>query len=356
MLGASIQYALGNEWGPFAPSSEPGKVLMLYGEEDKEDVHDRVQALRHSFMLTDEQIELVASRVAVLPLRGSAVELAKQGAENEIVMTEQLARLEARISEYGVKLVVMDPLALLHSLEESDNHAIAAFVSGLDAVCMRTGTSIILVHHFGKGGVMTAREVNESNVRGASALVAHARTVVVMHRLRRDEAQSWGVQEDDHARWVMWNVAKNNYGRPGQIAWFEVSPINGAITPSATQLQYLNTRDIREAARAHTDEVNDQEITATAARVARDAAEKLIEITACKRVMLRWCKANGKMPKVRDTGQLLRENGFPNSTDRRGRETLEILRNDELVHPDGLLTEKGEEWLLGQEWLAGVEP
>lgn len=357
MLGAAVQYALGNDWGPFVmpEAHTPGKVLLLYGEEDKADVHDRLQALRHTFLLTAEQIDLIAERVAVLPLRGTNVELAKQDAKSqEIVITEQLERLEQRVVTYDIKFIVMDPLALLHSLEENDNNAIARFMSALDSLCMRTGCSIVLVHHFAKGGPTLAREVNESNVRGASALVAHARTVVVMHRLREDEAQSWGVQEVDHSRWVMWAIAKNNYGPSGGRYWFNVDEHTGAITPAPHQLEYVNSRDLRAAALAHQNETLDNEITATAARVAREAAERLIELTACKRVLLRWCKDHGDVPKVKDSVQILRDGGFPNAPNRRGRDTLEILRNDELIHPDGILTEKGETWLLDQEWLAGV--
>jgi RecA-family ATPase len=353
MLGASVQYALGNDWGPFqlAEGHEPGRALLMYGEEDRDDVHDRVQALKHIFLLSDEQAATVAQRLAVLPLRGKHIELAKQEGHNgDVVITEQLQRLEARITQYDIKLVVMDPMAMLHGLDENDNRAISAFISGLDAVCLRTNCSIVLVHHFSKGGPMKAREVNESNVRGASALVAHARTVVVMHRLREDEAQEWGVPEEDHARWVMWSIAKNNYGPSGGRAWFNVNEHNGAITPAPADLQYLNTRDLRAAVQAARDEHAMEEITAAETRRAQEEAVETIQMMARIRILLRHAQADGRLASAARAHDVLLAAGHQCAA-RRARAAIEKIRLDGLVDTDGMVNAFGQQWLEDREML-----
>lgn len=353
MLGAAVQYSLSNTWGPFVmqEGAQPGKALLLYGEEDREDIHDRVQNLRHSFMLTDEQIETVASNLAVLPLRGAHIDLARMDPQtNDVIITEHMERLEARIKEYQVKLVVMDPLALLHTLEENDNRAIAAFISGLDAVCMRTGCSIVLVHHFSKGGPMKAREVNESNLRGASALVAHARTVVVMHRMREDEAAEWGQQEDQAHRWVMWAIAKNNYGPTGQRVWFEVNSQNGSIAPSANPPVYLSPQAIRQMVNEAREEDAQSEFTMAQEREARATAEEAIAMQNRMRVLLRHAQREGKLPATSKAQDVLVAAGI-NCTPRRARATLEAIRDKDLVDTDGHVNIAGEQWLADREML-----
>lgn len=354
MLGSAVQYALGNSWGPFtlAEGTQPGRVLLMYGEEDKHDVHDRLHSLKHAFMLTEEQIDIVEQRVAVLPLRGTSIELAREEGQNhEVVITEQMTRLEARIVEFNVKLVVMDPMALLHSLEENDNHAIAKFIGGIDALCMRTGAAVILVHHFGKNGNMHAREVNEANVRGASALVAHARTVVVMHRMREDEAREWGVDEQDHSRWVMWAIAKNNYGRSGQRYWFNVDEHTGAVTPAPAQLTFLNARDIREIDAQSRMQHEEASLSNAEERRAREAAQELIAMNG--RIFCLLTDAitnNGKLTTINRAQTVIMSTGVECSP-KRARTTVERIKELDLVDTDGTINRTGRKWMDEHELL-----
>lgn len=350
MLGVSLQYALNNSWGPFELVNDPGKVLLMYGEEDKSDVHDRVQTLRHAFMLEEDQIQQIAERVAVLPLRGQNIELAKEGKEG-VVITEQMERLRARIKEFNIELVVMDPMSMLHSLDENDNIAITRFMNALDELAMDTNCAIVLIHHFSKGGPMKAREVNESNVRGASALVARARTVVVMHRLREDEAAEWGVPESDHSRWVMWLIAKNNYGPTGQRVWFNVDEQNGHITPSQTQLTYLNSRDIREAARQHTEDRIAQDITAREFTKQQKEAEEAIRTNARMQVVLQYILRKGKAPTITSIIDMFADNESLRCSREKARRLLETIKDEEYLDTDGVLNAKGTAWLEAQEIL-----
>jgi len=354
MLGSAVQYALGNSWGPFKipDGAPPGRVLLMYGEEDKEDVHDRLHSLKHAFMLTDDQITTVEARVAVLPLRGTSIELAREeGQHHEIVITDQMARLEARITEFKIKLVVMDPMALLHSLEENDNHAIAKFIGGIDALCMRTGAAVILVHHFGKNGNMHAREVNEANVRGASALVAHARTVVVMHRMREDEAREWGIDEADHARWVMWAVAKNNYGRSGGRFWFNVDDHTGAITPAPAQPTFLNARDIREIDAQSRQQDEERSLTTQEERNARAAAEEMIAMNGRIFALLTDAISNSNKLTTINRAQTVIMAGGMECTPKRARTTIERIKELDLVDTDGTLNRTGRKWMDEHELL-----
>lgn len=350
MLATALQYALGNSWGPFDFNGvDPGRVLLLYGEEDSADVHERLHSLRFAFMLTDKQTRVIGERVAVLPLRGRQIELAKTDANHEVVMTDHMTYLKERIAEYKVKLVVMDPMALLHSLDENDNRAIARFVGGIDAVCVETGCSIVLVHHFSKAGSAKAREVNESSMRGASSLAAHARTVAIMHRLREDEAREWGVAEDEHSRWTMWSVVKSNYGRSGGKYWFNIDDKTGAISPAPTQLTYLGVR----GAASNTEEriaAGIEDVNAREEHNAREAARSDIEQRGRMHILLQYSLRTGSLPVIKDANGVLLAAGN-NSTPGAARAALSRIKRELLVDTDGMVNNLGRKWLDERELL-----
>lgn len=355
MLAATIQYALGNNWGPFeiAEGQTPGRAMIMYGEEGDDDVHDRAFSLRHTFMLNEDQIDLIGSRVVVLPLRGTHVQLAKVSntQTREIELTDQLIRLEKRIEQFKIELVVLDPLAMFHSLEENDNVSITALMAGLDAMCMRQGCSMVIVHHFGKTGLSKAVDVNESNVRGASSLVAHARTVAIMHRLREYEALEWGVPEDDHARWVMWSIVKNNYGPVGARTWFTVDSNTGAITPAPEQLQKVTPLNIRAAVDAARQEDAQTEFTEGEARKARAEAEAAIALRGRILAILTDARTNGRLCKLADAQTVLMAAGLPGITANMARSTLKHVKDNGLVDTDGLVNRETHNWLDAAELL-----
>ena len=361
MLAAATQYALGQSWGPFElkEGHKRGRALILYGEEDYQDVHHRIHSLQHSFMLSNEQVALAAQNLAVLPLRGQDVALAEYGPDDrEVIITKAARKIEERIRQYEVKLLILDPMAMLHGLDENDNRAIGHFVRELDAICMRSGASIILVHHFSKA-VARAREINEANVRGASSLVAHARTVAVMHRLRRDEAAEWGVPEDEHSRWTMFNIVKNNYGPAGRITWFNVNATNGVISPSETQLTFMNSRDIRMAALAAVQETQvsqDQELSDAEERRARQVAEQQIQNFRYMEYILRESleRYEGAVPSMSRCRELILGMDA-NATGRAARVAIEELRSREYITESGRnyrVSDAGRQWLEDREVLS----
>lgn len=353
MLASAVHYSLGNSWGPFelAENHERGRVMVMYNEEDYKDVHERVSYLKHTFMLTAEQNEKISANMAVLPMRGKGVRFARRDEKSgEVEMTDHLTRLEQRIKQYSVKLVILDPMALLHNLEENDNTSIAAFIEGLDAVCMRCDCSMVLVHHFGKTGNMRAREINESNLRGASAIAAHARTVVVMHRLREDEAAEWGVPEQEHARWVMFAVAKNNYGPSGRRWWFNVDERNGTIAPAPAELTYMNARDIRAAVQAARDEDAATEMTQAAEREAAAKAAAEIEQVNIMHALMRDAARRGKLCTLKAMVDIASAAGVITSP-KKARLARERVLSEQLTDTDGMISAKGHSWLEDRELL-----
>lgn len=352
MLCTAVQYTLSNEWGPFKFSGhEPGRVLLVYGEEDEDDVHQRMYVLKEHFMLNDAQVQTVGAKLGQLALRGHRINFASSGL-NGFEKGADLVKLEKRIVENKIRLVVIDPLAMFHSLDENDNVAIASLVRELDGVCDRTGCAMIIVHHFGKGGTLEAREINEHNVRGASALVAHARTVAVTHKLRRTEAASWGITEEDAARWVLFAIPKNNYGATGLQYWFEISAATGALTPSQTQLQYQNPMDIRAAARAHTNEEMDNDrVQRDALRAQAEAVQQLEHFSLVEFYLTHAIESNGGSVVSARAAPSIAKAAGRNCNPNQATKAVRWIYDQNLIDPvDRFVNDAGRTWLDNRDF------
>jgi hypothetical protein len=89
-------------------------------------------------------------------------------------------------------LVVLDPMTRFNGADENDNAAAARMVTTLERLTNDTRTTVIAVHHSGKG------ESAATNARGASALVDNARCHLALARV------DGGVSE--------LSIEKSNYG------------------------------------------------------------------------------------------------------------------------------------------------
>lgn len=172
-----------------------------------------------------------------------------------------------------------------------------------------------------------------------------------MHRMREDEAAEWGTPVEDHARYVMWAIAKNNYGPSGQRTWFEVNPASGAIAPAAIQPMHLDAQQLRAAvAQARMEDAN-QEFTQAQEREARAAAEEEIAMMNRMRILLRHAVREGKLATIAKAQDVLIAGGMTNVTPRRARATVEKIRMEDFVDTDGHVNHRGTTWLEEREML-----
>jgi hypothetical protein len=73
-------------------------------------------------------------------------------------------------------LVVLDPMTRFNGADENDNAAAACMITALERLTNDTRTTVVVVHHSGKG------EAAATNARGASALVDNARCHLALKR------------------------------------------------------------------------------------------------------------------------------------------------------------------------------
>lgn len=249
-------FVAGKSFGDtFVPMRLPDdEVLVLAGEEDKDDLHHRVWAAVQAADFDADQRAQVGQRMLVQSLleldeRETLAEY-EHGGRGGVVEGNLLGRLRAALRiRPTIRWIIVDPLVLLHDLEENDNRAMAQLLGMLGKLARDAGVAIWLVHHLSKAGAL-ADELNAQAMRGASAISDNARGVLMMQRLDARAAQGLGVAHDQAASIVRLSFAKNNYGPPRPDLYLRVLD-SGAIEPLQVQPPPLSAavrREVRKQA------------------------------------------------------------------------------------------------------------
>ena len=143
-----------------AKAAEGLAVLVVSGEDPPEVIRNRLEAIAVGHCW---DVAVVLRHVHVLALTGL-----------QLGDLKGQVHLLAEVERTGALLVVLDPLFELAGVDEDSNVAQRPVLRFLRLLIVRTGTAVIVVHHFGKAGE-GKRKVDR--VRGASAWFGAARAV-----------------------------------------------------------------------------------------------------------------------------------------------------------------------------------
>lgn len=167
-----------------------GRSLVVFGEETPDELEARLDSVCRSVRfktsmsgndyqvgLNDDQRALVRDRVDILAGCGRDLRLTDSNAETMPIADALVSRVRNAAQDGDpYALVVLDPMTRFNGADENDNAAAARLVTVLERLTNDTRTTVIAVHHSGKG------EGTATNARGASALVDNARCHLALHR------------------------------------------------------------------------------------------------------------------------------------------------------------------------------
>lgn len=156
-------------------------------------------------------------------LEGAGLCTAVEGPEGFKILHPVIDALERELSHKKIDVLIVDPFVSSHSVSENDNGAIDSVVKEWAKLAKRAHCSIVLVHHSKKlAGVKVTAEAS----RGASSLVAAARSTLVLNRMDQAEATQFGITDDDERR-RLFTVQddKHNRAPAEKAAWFRMESV-----------------------------------------------------------------------------------------------------------------------------------
>ncbi len=134
-----------------------------------------------------------------------------------------MENIVAAIRRLSIDILVIDPFVSSHAVNENDNNKIDAVAKAWARVAQATGCAIVLVHHSVK---MRGEIVTADSARGAGALNNAARMTLVLNRMTPEQAESWGIEFGQAARFF--NVAddKHNLSAAEAADWFQIVSVD----------------------------------------------------------------------------------------------------------------------------------
>jgi len=121
------------------------------------------------------------------------------------------------IRENDIGLIVCDPFAESHTLEENSNPQMIQAAAVWRRIARATKCAVLLVHHVRKGD-----NTGIDAARGAKALTDSARVGLLMTTMSEAEAEQFGVSEDDRLGYVRLDDAKRNMAPASKARWFQL--------------------------------------------------------------------------------------------------------------------------------------
>lgn len=199
------------------PVTGQGHVLYLAAEDPPEVLHHRLNSIAKNY---DElTISVIDERVSIIPVLASGV---------DVILPEWS---EVIVSQgKGSRLIVLDTLSRLHSLDENKTGEAKAVMRRLEFIAKETGAGLLYLHHISKSAALSGAGDAQQAARGSSAFVDDARYCSFLKGMTDTEAEEYEIEDSRKSFYVRWNTNKQNYATPEPDRWFEKTE-GGVLKP-----------------------------------------------------------------------------------------------------------------------------
>ena len=189
------------------PVTGAGPVVYLAAEDPPEILHKRLHLIaRH---LPPDIQERVDQNLFVIPILASGVNILDDAWISEIVTRSM-----------GSRLIILDTLSRLHSLDENKTGEAKAVMRQLEIIAKTVGSGLLYLHHISKHAAISGAGDAQQAARGSSAFVDDARYCSFLKGMSEEEAKNLGIDKEQRSFYVRWNANKQNYAIPEPDRWF----------------------------------------------------------------------------------------------------------------------------------------
>jgi hypothetical protein len=195
---------------------QPKKVRVLYVnlEDDDDEMKRRVIAAMKQYGLSDKDID---DRLMVAAGRDIPLVMGRppKNPEDSRIDPSVQGELIQLLKDKSISVLIVDPFIFTHRLLENDNAMQAELMNAWGFVASEAGAAIMIVHHARK---LNGEEATDDAIRGASSVLAAARSARVINPMTDDEAATLNIAEEDRRNYFRISNAKHNLARPAATA------------------------------------------------------------------------------------------------------------------------------------------
>jgi hypothetical protein len=204
----------------------PYRVFIVNLEDPMDELQRRAQAICLHFGVTQADL---GDRLFVNSGRTQPMVLVTDEGRLAQVNNNLIAEIIATIEENKINVLIVDPLVAAHNVPENDNSKMDLVVRAFNRIAEETGCAVMLVHHLRKTG---GERGTVDDGRGASSLLAAARSARVINTMTKEEAQGANIEEHQRRFYFRADLGKANLTPPAAVAdWYRLVSVhleNGA--------------------------------------------------------------------------------------------------------------------------------
>lgn len=195
------------------------RSLILTLEDSRDELDRRLQAACIHYDLPDTCNDMLLTNT----LNGTEFTLAHQDMKGNVKATQTAQIIKKWIVEHDIGAVFFDPYIKLSGVNENDNRATDFVCRILAGIAETHHVAVALTHHTRKGSD-GADDMQAS--RGAGALIDAARIGLRISPMSREDAEAFGVSENERARYVSLNDGKANLQLKERARWYRLASVN----------------------------------------------------------------------------------------------------------------------------------
>lgn len=196
----------------------PFRVMIMNAEDDQDEQRRRLSAVLTSLGRTPDDIAGLIARVTPNGVGTLLERNTDFDVSGSVRPTAAMLALINAILSFKPDVLILDPLAELHGVDENDNIAMREVVALFRRLAVDHDLALVLVHHTRKGPSLPA---DMDTARGASSIVSASRIVLTVTGMDEAAAQRLGVAAHRRRHYFRVDGAKNNYAELSDAEWFE---------------------------------------------------------------------------------------------------------------------------------------
>ncbi|MCA0847207.1 AAA family ATPase [Salipiger thiooxidans] len=199
--------------------TERNLKVWIYNLEDPQDELDRriVATMQHHRVAPNE----IEGRLFRDTGRERPLTTAIQAREGVEIIAPVMQALQREIMARGIDVLIIDPFISSHQVSENDNGAIDLVAKEWARLSDRCNCAIELVHHTRK---TNGEEATTESGRGASALLAAARSGRVLNKMSDEMKKDAGVERDPSTYFAV-TRDKANLAPVGERIWRRMASV-----------------------------------------------------------------------------------------------------------------------------------
>jgi AAA domain len=205
-LQIAIMLARGTEWGGWRPRGTH-RSLVINAEDDSDEMCRRLFAACEAMEIRERDKELLRSRVAIAETPGDIIIAKADYRSKTVIATPMVDSLVQTVTENSFDVLVVDPFAETFQGDENSNSELKWAAVLWRKIARETNSAVLLVHHTRKFG---AEAGSMDSARGGGALVGVARIVSTLFGMTPQEAEAFGVSEEERHQYLRFDDAKAN--------------------------------------------------------------------------------------------------------------------------------------------------